>query len=278
MPETRKNISRMNFLETRGAVVFGEVVYVLGGICGPRKQSKYQLVVIHRGSLTLQLDGESIAVAPGQAILLTPNHREYFQFSREHETHHSWCTINPSSVPPKMRRLFGSLRKPAPFDSHLASLLKLGMKTLSGYPANESLEDGFSLGIGLALLFGFAIAAQTGRMTQSPSDEALIRIEDFVSREYNKPLRLPDMAAAAGVSPQHLLKLFRERQWPTPTDYLYEKRLETAVDLLSHTGLSVGEIADRCGFTNPFHFSRKFRKAYGQSPRAWRTRAWSNGV
>lgn len=278
MPENRKNISRMNFLETRESVVFGEVVYVPGGVCGPRKQSCYQLVVIHRGSLTLQVDGEDIAVAPGQAILLTPNHREYFQFSREHETHHSWCTISAGSVPAKMRRLFRSLRKPAPFDSHLSSLLKLGMKTLSGYPANESLEDGFSLGIGLALLSGFALAAQTGRMNQSPSDEALIRIEDFVAREYSKPLRLPDLAAVAGVSAQHLLKLFRERQWPTPTDYLYEKRMETAVDLLSHTGLSIGEIADRCGFMNPFHFSRKFRQAYGESPRAWRARVWSDGV
>ena len=278
MPDITKNISQMNFLETRGAVVFGEVVYAPGGICGPRKQHKYQLVVIHRGSLTLHLDDEKITIAPGQAILLTPNHSEHFLFSRDSETHHSWCAIAPSSVPPKMRKLFASLRKPAPFDSHLAALLKLGKKTLSGSPSNQILENGFSLGIGLALLFGFALAAQSGRMNQSPSDEALIRIEDFISREYSKPLHLPDMAAAAGVSPQHLLKLFRDRQWPTPTDYLYEKRLDIAVDLLSHTGLSVGEIADRCGFTNPFHFSRKFRQTYGQSPRTWRAQAWTSGL
>jgi len=278
MPENTKNISRMNFLETRGAVVFGEVVYAPGGVCGPRKQDNFQMVVIHRGSLTLRVDKAEIAVGPGQAILLTPNHREHFLFARECETHHSWCAIRPAAIPAKMRRFFRSVRKPAPFDSHLATLLKLGKSTISSFPASDPLGEGFCLGVGLALFFGFALAVQTGGSPKKAGDEALARMEDFISREYSKPLQLADMATAACVSPQHLLKLFRDRKLSTPTNYLYEKRLETAADLLSHTGLSIGEIADRCGFTNPFHFSRKFRQAYGQSPRAWRAKAWSGGA
>ena len=39
--------------------------------------------------------------------------------------------------------------------------------------------------------------------------------------------------------------------------------------------LSIEEIALRCGFTNAFHFSRKFRQTYGKSPRAWRAQTWS---
>ena len=276
MPEILKNISYMNPAKSRGAVVFGEVVYAPGGICGPRTQRDYQLVVIHRGGLDLRLDGEEIAVAPGQALLLEPNHREYFVFSCTQETHHSWCSVKPSSVPVKMRGCLGSLRKPAPFGSHLAALLKLGRAAFACSPAEKVLEDGYCLGLGLALLSGFALAAQTGGVASNSSDEALARMEDFVSREYARPLQLADMATAAGVSRQHLLKLLRERRQPTPTDYLFEKRLEAAVDLLSHTGLTIGEIADRCGFANPFHFSRKFRQAFGQSPRAWRAQAWNS--
>jgi len=246
-----------------------------GGVCGPRTQPDYQLVVIHSGSLDLRLDGRKIAVDAGHAILLSPNRREHFLFSREVETRHSWCAVSPNAVPVKMRRLFRSITEPAPFGSHLATLLKLGKTASSNSPGNEPLEDSYFLGLGLALLSGFAFQVQTGRKIRNPAEEALARLDDFVSREYASPLKLADLSAAAGVSRQHLMKLFRERDWPTPTQYLYEKRLETALDWLSHTGLSIEEIALRCGFANAFHFSRKFRHAYGKSPRAWRTQAWS---
>ena len=274
MPEVLKNISRVNLRKRRGDVVFGDVIYMPRGVCGPRTQPDYQLVVIHHGSLDLRLDGRKIAVGAGHAILLSPKRREHFLFSREAETHHSWCAISPSAVPAKMRRLFRSTSEPAPFGSHLATLLKMGKTAPSSSSGNETLEDNYFLGLGLALLSGFAFQVQTGRKIQSPAEEALARLDDFVSREYASPLKLADLATAAGVSRQHLMKLFRERSWPTPTQYLYEKRLETALDWLSHTGLSIEEIALRCGFANAFHFSRKFRHAYGKSPRAWRTQAW----
>jgi AraC-like DNA-binding protein len=272
MPEPLKILSLMNLDGKRSSVVFGDVRYAPGGVCGPRTQSDYQLVAIHEGWLDLDLDGEKIAVAPGQAILLEPGHREHFHFSRAAETRHTWCTVHPECIPPFLRTAF-RVGRPGPLDSHLAALLKIGLIHAGG-AADASAEEGYYLALALALLSGFSLSLERGNSGGSAGEEALARMEVFVSNEYAKPLKLAHLAAAAGVSRQHLMKLFRERGWPTPTAYLYKIRLETAADLLAHTGLPVGEIADRCGFANPFHFSRKFRKAYGQSPRAWRVRAW----
>lgn len=55
---------------------------------------------------------------------------------------------------------------------------------------------------------------------------------------------------------------------------LYKARLETATDLLRQSGLSINVIAEKCGFVNIFHFSRKFKETYGQSPGAWRKELW----
>jgi len=275
MPEILKNISRVNIRKQRGDVVFGDVTYGPGGVCGPRMQQDYQLVIVHSGSLELRLDGKKIPVGPGHAILLSPGHKEHFLFSRDTETNHGWCAVDPSAVPARMRRLFRSTTAPAPFTSHLATLLKLGKTAPVSSPGNESLEDNYCFGLGLALLSGFAFQVHAGQKVKNPGDEALERMDEFISREYAQPLQLANLAAAAGVSRQHLMKLFRDRGWPTPTQYLYEKRLETALDWLSHTGLSVEEIGFRCGFANAFHFSRKFSQAYGKSPRAWRAQAWS---
>jgi AraC-like DNA-binding protein len=276
MPEISKNISQVKLRMRRGAVVFGEVVYKPGGMCGPRIQRDYQLVVLHKGELDLRLDGRRIRVEARQAILLNPGHREHFIFSRDRETHHSWCSIDAGAVPQKLRRLLRLSGTPAATDSRTDSLLALGKTTFFEGQADPFLENSFHLSLGLTLLTGFALGVQQAKTSASrPGDQILKRAEQFIQNEFGRRLSLADMATAAGVSRQHLLKLFRLRRGITPTRLLYERRLDVAADQLTHTGLSIKEIADHCGFANEFHFSRKFKEAYEKSPRDWRSEQWS---
>jgi AraC-like DNA-binding protein len=51
-------------------------------------------------------------------------------------------------------------------------------------------------------------------------------------------------------------------------------RTERGIQMLVETGLTVAEIAYRCGFQSPFHFSRLATRLQGISPREIRRRAW----
>jgi AraC-like DNA-binding protein len=274
MPEILKNISKVKLRMRRGAVVFGDVIYSPGGICGPRIQSDFQLVLMHEGELNLKLDDQRIEVPARHAILLGPGHREHFRFSKNQDTHHSWCSVDPEAIPQKLRRLLKPTGVPAPLDLRLAALMELGKTTVFEGHSDSSLENTFHLSLGLALLAGFALGAQAAPPALSPGDEALARAEQFIATQYARPLRLADLASAARVSRQHLLKLFQQRRGTTATQCLYERRLSVAADQLIHTGLSVRQIAGDCGFANEFHFSRKFKEAYALSPRLWRTKHW----
>jgi AraC-like DNA-binding protein len=55
---------------------------------------------------------------------------------------------------------------------------------------------------------------------------------------------------------------------------VWEVRTRRGALLLRETGLTVGEVAFRCGFQTPFHFSRWVRELFGVSPRALRAKAW----
>ena len=154
--------------------------------------------------------------------------------------------------------------------------MELGKTTFFEGRADPFLENTFHLSLGLALLTGFALGVQAGIPVFSPGDQALARAERFILEEFGQRISLMDLAATAGVSRQHLLKLFRNRRGTTPTQYLYERRLWVAADELTHTGLSIKEIAEHCGFANAFHFSRKFKEAYRMSPRVWRSQKWSS--
>ncbi|HEU5406580.1 MAG TPA: AraC family transcriptional regulator [Nitrospira sp.] len=259
----------------RGAVVFGNVLYQPGGICGPRTQHDYQLVVIHRGSLRLKLDQEIIQVSENHGILLCPGHQEHFSFATDCETYHSWCAIEPRAVPVVLRRQFQKFRGPIPFLGRMATLLDMGKTTpLLSKDKDEELEDGFYQGLALALMSDFAITVRKGRVILNSADSVFSRMNHFIADQYAQPLTLGDIARASGVSRQHLHKICRISGMSTPMQQLYNKRLEIAADLLLHTGFSVGEIADQCGFVNVFHFSRRFKETYRRSPLVWRNALW----
>jgi|GEM_PF-555586 AraC family transcriptional regulator of arabinose operon len=271
--EKLKNVLRENLKSKRGATEIGDVLYGPGGTCGPRIQHDYQLVVIHEGSLNLLLDGKPIRVAPNHGILLCPGHREHFFFSTCSETRHSWCAIEPKAVPMQLRSKLKSYLGPIPFAGRMLSLLEMGKRELLTTLPPAALYEGFYLGIALATICDFAIAAQSG-VSNTASESVLAKMMEYISKNYAERLSLQDVARAAGVSRQHLLKACRSEGKPTPMTQLYSVRLEVATDLLRQTGLSIETIAGKCGFVSAFHFSRRFKEAFGLSPIRWRKECW----
>jgi AraC-like DNA-binding protein len=257
----------------RGPVYFGDVIYQPGGECGPRVQKDFQLVILRTGELHLDLDEREVYVPAGSAILLSPGHREHFHFAREDRTHHAWCSIAAEAVPVPLREALEAESRALPSTPGLASLLELGLGL--GPSTGSPLEAGYATGLALALCCEAARLARSGPPAPPQSEAAVAKARAFIEKEQARPLSLDRISRAAGVSRQHLLKLFRERGLPTPTDYLYARRLEAAAGLLFHTGLSIAEIAEQTGFANPYHFSRKFSQAHGRSPRAWRQALWA---
>lgn len=257
----------------RGLVVVGDVLYSTGGAFGPRRQADFQLVVIHTGHLTLTLDDETIDVPEGHGILLSPGHNEYFRFAPNRETRHSWIAARPALMAQRLSTDLRKCRGPLPFLGRMATLLD--MVRHETQPADEdALADAAIECLGVTILCEFASAVRNRRMPRQPGETALWRMDRFLSEACRRPLTLHDIARAAGVSRQHLLKLCRMANRQSPMEELYARRLELASDLLLHTGFSIAEVADQTGFLNQFHFSRRFKQKTGKSPSKWRGQLW----
>ena len=80
------------------------------------------------------------------------------------------------------------------------------------------------------------------------------------------PLTLSDLASVACLTPEHLCRLFKSALGHGPAETVRLARLDRAATLLARSNYSVSEIAALCGFASPFHFSRRFKDAYGQPP------------
>ncbi len=94
-----------------------------------------------------------------------------------------------------------------------------------------------------------------------------------VMTELERDLGAVDLAAAARLarlSPSHLNAVFHDALGCSPMRWVRRRRMERARELLAASDLPVGDIAERCGFPDQFHFSRAFKRAHGASPSAYR--------
>ena len=82
--------------------------------------------------------------------------------------------------------------------------------------------------------------------------------------------RLDELAAAACLSPFHFARAFQRTTGKTPYAYLLERRIARAKDRLSHSSLSLVEIAQETGFATQSGFTRAFTKATGIPPGRFR--------
>jgi AraC-like DNA-binding protein len=89
----------------------------------------------------------------------------------------------------------------------------------------------------------------------------------------DEPINLDDAAEAAGTSPFHFLRLFRDALGVTPHQYLVRCRLRRAAGLLADETRSITDVAYAVGFADLSNFVRTFHRAAGVSPRDFRKAA-----
>jgi AraC family transcriptional regulator len=119
--------------------------------------------------------------------------------------------------------------------------------------------------------FDAAVARCPGRTLAQRRDlfARLLAARDEIALKFDAA-RLDRLAAVAGLSTFHFLRVFRQVFGETPHDMTRRCRLEHARELLSEGVLSVSEVAHRIGMRNRCAFARLFRDWFGMPPSAVR--------
>src|SRR2546425_3813207 len=102
--------------------------------------------------------------------------------------------------------------------------------------------------------------------------ERLCRARKFIDERYDLPLDLNEISKQACLSRYHFLRLFRDTFETTPHQYLIQRRIERAKQLLRSEDLSVTDVCFEVGFQSLGSFSTLFRKCVGHAPINYRKR------
>jgi AraC family transcriptional regulator of arabinose operon len=247
-----------------------------GAQFGPRKQAAYEIIAPHAGGLVIEIDSVPLDLPPDAVTLLRPGLRCVFRFDDRAETLVKYVSATDPALPISLLGLLDAPAFSLPASSAMRGLLDTILE-LATQPVLPVSAVASLIASSVALYVEEALAAGRIRGADPAGREhpAITAVREVVRQNLAEPLTLRDLATAAHVAPEHLVRVFRRYLGTTPMRFLWSARVRLGIHLLGHSHLPVGEIAARVGCLSPKHFARLIRAEVGAPPREVRRRSWS---
>ncbi|MEU3188243.1 helix-turn-helix domain-containing protein [Streptomyces sp. NPDC006923] len=238
------------------------------------------LAVQARGTASLVQEGRSTVVRETELVIYDTARPYSFDYPDPFRVHVIHMPRRALGVPDsELRQVTGTSISPA---QGVAALLGPFLTTLatSAHPHDPGVGDRLAGNL-MDLLATLVFELARPVVDRDTTRGCLIRrVRHYINRNLRDPALAPEMIAEAHqISVRYLHRLF-EGEGITVSRFIQRRRLEECGRELArrgHTSQTVSAVAERWGFTNPAHFSRAFRSAYGMSPRAWRNSRTQQG-
>lgn len=226
-----------------------------------------QLLYCTEGSGTLILDGERHIIEPYTAFFLPAGYpHEYYPNEDIWDIH--W--VVPAGFAAEATLLYFGLDRPRIFPLKDIGILERCFRRMHEALIGDRL---FGNCRAAGFLYDFLIELHriiSASDTEGTTHSAVIRAIDYINDSYASEITMDMLCEAAGVSKQHLCRLFRSALGSRPMEYVAKRRIQAAKELLSNTDRSVEQISEEIGFCTGSYFSKLFRRYEGMTPSQFR--------
>jgi AraC family transcriptional regulator len=96
------------------------------------------------------------------------------------------------------------------------------------------------------------------------------RIQDYINENLAGDISINVLATLSGLSSYHFIRMFNRSFGVPPHQYVLNRRIEKAKQLLTHSAISMTQVALEVGYQSHSHFSNAFRKLIGCTPSQYR--------
>lgn len=253
---------------------------------GPRLLHNYEFVWLLSGSARWRVDeldpkGDVVRrheheLQPGALVLARAGTVDSYDWDHRRSSSHafvhfeieSWGSLGPATDWPMIRTMEGN--------DPLAGLCSY-LLSLSNADSREARQRSAEI---VALLLDIFVRGPLPPASRSLLPVRLLSVVDFIRTRWESDgiqiVTVGELAAAAQLSVGHLSRMFRQEFGCGPASGLELVRLGHAAIALQRSNLSLFEVAQLSGFSNPYHFSRRFSVAYGISPGRFRKQQHAN--
>lgn len=238
--------------------------------------TSHELIFVKQGELDMWENDTTFHLEAGQTLHLWPGRQHgsskpmplglrfywiHFQLEYELNAETNWSSepfaptvkvpqVNRIAQPERLERLFRTF-----LDDQETGLL-------NPYSAN------------LLTMLMLIEVAQPYEQEQTATDDLNVVAtwaNTFIRINYDRPITTARVAQAIGYNPDYLGRIYRKVYGCTLTEAIHNKRISKACEYLLDSNLTIEQIAQKCGYSDPDYFRRIFRRHMQISPGDYRT-------
>ncbi|MDA3955982.1 AraC family transcriptional regulator [Oceanispirochaeta sp.] len=243
---------------------------------GPRVLPDFELILIRKGNFLYEClsstdplhrertDSET-ELGPGDVLIIPPgeNHRFY---ARQEEGAISCIHCLPRTDLPwesPLVRLHPQPSSRTSFTEEIDLMDGLFRKCSDLFEGYNNYRDEL---MGTVCREIWLLCASQWEMRNQPVSPRMQAMILFIQEHCTQTLTRQDLSNRFNLSPEYINALFKKELGLTPTECIHRERILLAYEALHRDGLNVSETAYKCGFKDPFYFSRVFKKILGIAP------------
>ena len=105
--------------------------------------------------------------------------------------------------------------------------------------------------------------------SRSDSANALDTAVQYIDSHLTDELSVRELASVCFISADHLTRLFKKKFGVSVSEYMQERRIRLAGELMRRQEMTISMVANKVGFGNYSYFTEQFKKFYGMTPREY---------
>ncbi len=230
----------------------------LENLVQPFQRKHYCMHLAFRGNAILRVNGNDHLLSPGTLFFTFPY--QSYELTDSEKFTYLYITFDGDGAE-KLLNQFGICNEQAVFPDfgHLTDFWMASIRRAN--PGNiQVLTES-------VLLHTLSFVDKTDIAEDIRINREFDEILQYIHNNFADPeMSIAKTADIFGFNKKYFSALFAKNMQKTFTDYLAEIRIAHAVELLKQNKISVVELAEKCGYSDPLYFSKVFKRITGISP------------
>jgi len=225
----------------------------------------YRMVYVLKGTAQLIFKDERYPLMPGRLYFLPLRLIQSYSVMGEEAYVRYWCNFQ---VGHDELHFVDSLKLPLYIEVRNGALLLELFTKLAALQNSPSLTRELRQKAVLLELFAYYLDESNAKQAESDKADLELKWNEilmYIERYLHTNISVDELAKVAYLHPNYFITAFKSRMGCSPIQYVTNRRIATAKQLLSNSALPVAEIANRVGLQNHY-LSRLFKRYTGVTP------------
>jgi len=225
-----------------------------GHSCGPAVREHYLMHYVISGKGIFEREGKEYHIKSGQIFLIRPFEITIYKADMKDPWTYQWIGFDGEKCDELLDKT--RFRNACVLDAFECGAIFHNMISTE----NEEKKEVYLLGKIYEMLFILA------KDVEAKKEDYVQRAIDYIDNRYASEITISKVASSLNIDRRYLSRIFTHKVGVSPQKYLVNVRMKKASQLLSERGLNVGEAARSVGYSDPYNFSKIFKKTLGVSP------------